>query len=312
MAPRRRSSRRGSSGWRLCRSIRRNSPIRAADPARDADHRRGSPSGRLGLADTEDQQTDPGGDGHRSRQVELARPGAARLIRQPGQSTDDGHHADRTVDQEDRPPSEGGGEHPPEQEPDHAAERAGRRPDGVGPIAQASFSKRRGEDGQGGRRDDRGGQTLGGPAGHQLDGRGRGGRAQRRHGEGRHPADEQTPATVQVGEPATEQQEAAKGQGIGGQRPLQGGGGEPERLLDVRIGDGHDGDVDGQDQLAAAQDGQDATVTLEAPLPHSGAGFRGRQESSPPIGNGSYPRGPRPPGGRRAGRRPPTRVLWLT
>ena len=77
-----------------------------------------------------------------------------------------------------------------------------------------------GQDGQGGGRHQRGEPALQGAGGEEhglVDGQATEGR---RAGEAEQPDDEHPLAAPEVGDPATEQQEAPEGQGVGGDDPL--------------------------------------------------------------------------------------------
>ena len=111
------------------------------------------------------------------------------------------------------------------------------------------IGERGGQDGQGRRGEDRGERTLqGAGADEELE-------ALRRAAEGggdgeADEADEEhAAATEHVGEPAAEQQQAAEGEGVGGDHPLAVVVAEPE----VRLGGGqrdvHDGRVEHDHQL---------------------------------------------------------------
>ena len=60
---------------------------------------------------------------------------------------------------------------------------------------------------------------------------------------------EDAPAAVDVAEPAAEQQQAAEGQRVGGDDPLEPGTAEAEGALDVRQRDVHDGGVEDDHEL---------------------------------------------------------------
>ena len=105
-------------------------------------------------------------------------------------------------------------------------------PEGLGPGSLVGEGD--GEDGQGGRGEDRRAHALDGP------GRDQGGLVagespeQAGPGEQDQPQQEDPPPAEEVGQPAPEQQQPAEGQGVGGHHPLQVGGTESQIPLDGR------------------------------------------------------------------------------
>ena len=85
-----------------------------------------------------------------------------------------------------------------------------------------------------------------------------GARGDREHGQPEH---ENPPAPEQVRRPAAEQQEAAEGQGVGVDDPLQVGLGEVQRGLDRGQRDVHDRGVEHDHELGGAQQDQSAPAS---------------------------------------------------
>jgi predicted RNA-binding Zn ribbon-like protein len=114
-----------------------------------------------------------------------------------------------------------------------------------------------GDQGQGGRRDQRGAHALDGARAQQRGPAGRQPAGQRRDGEQDQAADEGAPASHPVGQPPGGDQAAAEDQRVGGDHPPERGGGEPEVGLHGGQRDGDDGDVEDDDELGNAGEGDD-------------------------------------------------------
>jgi hypothetical protein len=95
-------------------------------------------------------------------------------------------------------------------------------------------------------------------------GRGRQAAEQRRQREHQDPGDEHAAPAEDVAGAAAEQQQAAEGQGVGVEHPRQAGGGEAQRLLDLRQGDVDDGGVQHDHQLRRRDDGERQRGVLAA------------------------------------------------
>ena len=132
---------------------------RPAAPPLDDDERcqqhrgQGEGSGRTrrpprGLARAEqpvDQGTQPAGHDHGARYVKsLSRAGSAALGDQPGRGQR-AADADRHVDEQDRPPAQGGGEHAAEQHAGRGAPAGHRSPDPHRAVALVALGERGGD-----------------------------------------------------------------------------------------------------------------------------------------------------------------------
>ena len=96
--------------------------------------------------------------------------------------------------------------------------------------------------------------------------------------EDQQPGDEDPAAPEQVAGPAAEQQQPAERHRVGVDHPLQVGPGEAERGLDVRQGDGDDGQVEHDHELGRRDDGQRQAQPprcLRGGRGSRGASFRG-------------------------------------
>ncbi len=82
-------------------------------------------------------------------------------------------------------------------------------------------------------------------------------------------------AREEVGDAATEEKEATKGEGVGRDRPLQIGSVEVQFTFDGGVCHGHDGDIDSENELGHAKCGQQQIVP--APTEIGGAGGRRRR-----------------------------------
>ena len=94
-------------------------------------------------------------------------------------------------------------------------------------------------------------------------------------------AGDEDPATAEdVAGPAAEQQEAAEGQGVGVDDPLQAGAGEAQRGLDVGQRDVHDGRVQHHHQLGCGDDDEGQAEVAVSPAPAQRAAVRGRPRAA--------------------------------
>ena len=157
--------------------------------------------------------------------------------------------ADRHVDPEDPLPAEPLGQDPAEQDARGAAGPRDRAPDAERLVALGTLVPVRGDDRQGGRRDDRRAEALEGAGDDQEDVRGRQAAGQRGEREEHEAADEHPPAPEQVGEPSAEQQEAAEEEGVGVDDPGEVVLAELEVAADRREGDVDDRGVDDDQEL---------------------------------------------------------------
>ena len=203
-------------------------------------------------------------------------PGKSNLPRRPGagqgprrDERDD--RADRHVDEQHPAPGQVGGQQAAGHQADRGAADAHRGVDAHRPVARRPLREGGGDQGQRGRGDDRGADALHRAGGEQPGLRGGEPAEQRGQREQDHPGDEHPPASEDVAGPAAEQQQAAEGQGVGVDHPLQAGAGEPERALDVGQRDVHDRGVQYHHQLRGGDDDQG-----EAEMTPDGAGDRGR------------------------------------
>ena len=139
-------------------------------------------------------------------------------------------------------------------------------------LRRGPSGKVRGDQGERGRRDDRGTDALDSARGQQPGLAGGESAEQRSGGEQDDAGDEDPPAAKDVAGPATEQQQAAEGQGVGVDHPLQAGAGEAERGLDMRERDIDDRGVEYHHQLSVAM------TTRARPR------WRWRRSGGPPAG----------------------------
>ena len=180
---------------------------------------------------------------------------------------DGGEDGDRHVDEQAPPPRGVLRQHAAEQDADGSS---GTRdgavgPEGLGPLLGVVLEGD-GQDGQGGGRHECCEPALQGAGGEEhrfVDGQAAEGR---RAGEAQQPDDEDPLAAREVGDPATEQQEAAEGEGVRGDHPLAVGRRDAEGVLRRRQRNGDDRCVEDDHQLRHDDDGEDA------PAPRVGSG----------------------------------------
>ena len=198
----------------------------------------------------------PGDECGGAGDVEGAGVAGAAAAGDGAQGQDGGDDADGHVDEEDRAPAEGGGEHAAEEDAGGDAHGADGAPDGQrGGALLAGVAGD--DDGQGGGGEHGGADALAGAGHDHGGGRGRGGGDQGRGGEHGQPGQEDGAAVEEVGEPAAEQQQAAGEQDVGGDDPLVVAAGERQRLPDGGQGDVHDGDVEDDHELGHQHQAED-------------------------------------------------------
>ena len=150
--------------------------------------------------------------------------------REPGEDEED--DADGHVDEEDPPPGQELGEDPAEERAGGTASGGHRGPDPEGLGPRPLIGEGHGQDGQGGRGEDRRADPL------QRPGRDEGGRVageppeQAGPGEEHQPDEEDPAPSEDVGQAAPEQQESAEGERVGGDHPLEVRLAESQVLLD--------------------------------------------------------------------------------
>ncbi len=244
-------------------------------------HRRGQRGEDLGVAPVRHpvgagrragQAVDQGGQaeraGDRAGQVEPA--GVALGLGQGARGQQGDQKPDRHVHEQHPAPGEVGGEHAADEQADGRAGDAHGGVDAHGPVAFPALREVGRDQRQSGRRDDRTAHALQGARGQQP-GLGVGETAEQRGDrEQDDPGDEDPLAAEDVAGPAAEQQQAAEGQRVGVDDPLQAGAGEAERGLDVRQRDVDDGGVQHHHELRGGDDQQG-----QAQMPVSGAGRPG-------------------------------------
>ncbi len=220
----------------------------------------------------------------RAGQVELAAYTAPRLV--PGHqmhAQQAGHHPDGHVHQEHRPPAEPGRQHPAGQHPDGRAGPAERAPHAQrGRPLRTRVAGR--DDGQRRGRQQRGAEPLPGPGGDQRACCRRQAAGQRRGREHRQAGEEDPAPARHVRGPAAEQHQAAAGQHVGGDDPLQATGGQAERPCDRRQRHVHHGGIEDHHELGHAEQNHHRP---RAAL----AGRRATRRRIPvPAGHGDSPR----------------------
>jgi hypothetical protein len=146
------------------------------------------------------------------RHVKAAR--LSRGLRKHGSGTDDHGNGDRHVDQEGGPPGDPIGEGSAHEQSQTGPDPGGGGVPGNGAAARLALEVR-GDQRQGGRRDDRGTDALHGPASDHPSARRREPDQQGRGPEDSQPYDEEPTPADDVAGPGAEQQQAAEYQGVG-------------------------------------------------------------------------------------------------
>ena len=186
--------------------------------------------------------------GDRAGEVEAA--GLALGGRQVARREPDERHADRHVDEQAPAPRRPRREHAAEDEPDAAAAGGDRAVGGERAQALAALAERDRQQGERGRRGDRGADALHRAGGEQPALGLREAAGQRGEGEDRDAGDEHPPAAEDVAGAGAEQQQAAERQRVGVLHPRQARGREVQRALDVRQRGDDDRDVEDDHELA--------------------------------------------------------------
>ena len=224
---------------------------------REEAHRRGRvPAVRRGVGEAVDQAEHPARHRCHARHVQ---PGARRLglPAQQQHASGDPDRCEEQVDIQAPPPRQVGGQRAAEQQPQARAAGRDRAVDaeGLGPFLHVGEC--RGQQRQGGRRQQRGEDSLAGTRRHQH---GEAARGAADGGGGREPGQpghEGRLAADQVGQPPAEQQQAPERQRVRGHDPLPIGVGEPQRVLGRRQREIHHGHIEDDHERGSADGGED-------------------------------------------------------
>ena len=203
-----------------------------------------------------DEQGERGRDDDRARGVEVAHGVLDAALVEQARRQRDRDQADRDVDVEDPLPAEVLGEDPAEQHADRAACAGDRAPDREGLVALDALGERGREDRERRRRDDRRAEPLHGARADEHAARAREAAGERGCHEQQEPDHEHQTTAEQVGHAASEEQEAAEGQGVAARHPLQVRGREVQGTLDRRQRNVDDRDVDHQHELRGAEEAE--------------------------------------------------------
>ena len=149
------------------------------------------------------------------------------------------------------------GQDPAEHQADRAAGADDRAVDAERLAALLRVAERRGQDRQGGGREQRAERALGGACRHQHAEAGGRPADGRRGGEAERAGQERDLAPDQVAQPPAEQQQAAERQRVGGHHPLPVHGGEAQGPLRGRQRDVHDRGVQHDHELGEGDGAQD-------------------------------------------------------
>jgi hypothetical protein len=196
-----RSIRSGTIGALTLVSITRNAVSRATTPIRPPMVRRLAPAHVGSLAEREDQQKQPGGEGHGAGRVE-----PVALLRGPALGHDPhgerrARQADRYVDPEVPLPAGPAGEDAADDDTDDGGYPGQRAPDSQRLVTPGALRKGVGQDRQRSRRDERGPEALQATGADQQDAVLREPGAERGQGEHDEPQLQHPPAAERVGQP---------------------------------------------------------------------------------------------------------------
>ena len=262
----------GTSGASERSSARTKPPSRTTERASRPIGLQGAPAGAVGV----DQRVDQHRQGRRDRDRACEVEGPGRRFcpalgdqrgRQRGSSD-----ADRDVDPEHPLPADRVGEDASQQDAGGSAGAGDRAPDSQGLVALGAVAEGGGDDRQCRGREDRRAQALN-RAGHDQLALGLGqAPGQRGEREEDQAADEDAAPAEQVSHPPAEQQEAAEGEDVGVDHPLQVALGEVERLADRRQGDVDDRGVEDDHELGHREQrqGDPAPLLRNSRLGHLG------------------------------------------
>jgi hypothetical protein len=239
------------------------------DPADDQRVRR-PPALLLRLDDRVDEDQEPGGHRHRTREVErLVRALVLRLRHVPERGDEDGD-PHWNVDVEDPWPRKGVDEDAAEQQPDSAAADCDRGPDRHRLRPLRTLGEGRRDDRERRRRDERRAQPLEAAADDQHLGARRECIQQRRDREDHDAGEEDPLAADEVACAPAEQQEATEDERVRVDDPLQVGVRHLEVALDRRERDVHDRRVEDDHELRHADEHQNEPRTDRVAV-HGGA-----------------------------------------
>ena len=210
-------------------------------------HSRRQPAEGVPLRHGEHGERHRDGDEQRAPHVE---PVADARVPQVGGVAEDlrraegGDQPDGDVDEEDGTPVRELDEHPAEDLPGDEAQRRGGPVQPERAAAFAAFGESRGDEGQRGGHDD--GRTYplhdaGGEQQHRVPGEAAG---QRGEGERDQPDHEHPAPAEHVGGPPAKDQQAAEGDGVGGDHPVHHRCGQVQLALDRRQGHIHNAEVE--------------------------------------------------------------------
>lgn len=221
--------------------------------------RRCCPPGFGGQRQACDEEDRRGGREYRPGGVESAQSGVT-VVGGDGDGRECGDECDeRDVDGEDRPPSPGVGEHSAEDRAEHHARRTGRTPDAERPVPFGALAEADAEQRERRRRQRCSAEPLDAATGDEHpfahgDRAECGSESEEAEADGEHAS-----APKGVREPAEEEEEAAEGDRVGADDPLQSLRGEPQ-AGDVGQGHEHDVVIEADEQLGKPEGRQQSEL----------------------------------------------------
>jgi hypothetical protein len=238
------------------------------------DDLRRAPADRVRARESEDEQHQPGRDEQRANRVEPPRHPLRVALAHDPRHEQQGDEPDRDVHEEDPLPAEVRREDAAEDHADRRSRPGDRAQHAERLVPLGAFREGHARNREDRWRQDRARSALRHANRDQHPRRGGEACKQRREREQGEPDHEHPPPAEDVTRAAAEKQEAAEGQGVAADDPLQVlRGGEVEILLDRGQRDIHDRNVEHDHQVGDAQNGE------RLPSARIGPGYCGRHES---------------------------------
>ena len=222
------------------------------------------------------QKQHPPGRQEGAREVEVPQPGDDPLGLQQGEGAGEHHERERDVDEERPAPARALGEDSADQDPGRARQSRDRPPDPEGEVAVALGAEGRGQRRQRRRREHGRAHSLDEARAHQQAGALSQAARQRRGGEHHQPGHQHPPPAEEVGRPGAQQEEAAEGEHVGADHPLQALLAEAEIALDRGQGDVEDRVVENVHELDEAEQEQDRDAAPRRQRRRCSCGVRSR------------------------------------
>jgi hypothetical protein len=221
-----------------------------------ADRAYGVPALRRRLDQGEDQQQHPGRHEHRTDDVEAGEPRAPPVARDDPERRRQQQHADRRVHEQHPAPSRPVGQQTAEQDSGRRSQPADTAPDAQRTVPVGPVAERRRQEGEGGRQHHRRTKALREPGTDEHPRLGGQPPGERGQAEDRRTRDEDATAAQQVAGPPAQQHEAAVGEQVAAEHPLQALHREAQVVADPRQRHVDDRGVDEVEERHGTQQGE--------------------------------------------------------